>query len=90
MKKAKKGVTTNRTKRKRTETDPEASEVYQRIRGMLEVSDANFICAKIDLTKRNISENQNRFYNFLQCLNLRTQSLGLTSNWTLLKSGTVN
>ena len=58
-KKAKKGETTKRTKRKRTETDPEASDVYQPIRGMPEVSDANATCLKIYLTKGKISENQN-------------------------------
>ena len=56
---SKKGVTTNRTKRKRTETDPEASDVYQHIRGMLEVSDANFTSSEIYLTKGKTSENQN-------------------------------
>ena len=59
-KKAKKGLTTNRTKRKRTETDPEVSDVYQHMRGMLQVSDANFTSSKIYLTKGKISENQNR------------------------------
>ena len=58
-KKQKKGVTTRRTKRKRTETDPEASDVYQHIRGMLEVSDANTTCSKIYLTEEKNSENQN-------------------------------
>ena len=47
IKKAKEGVTTNRTKRKKkkkTEPDPEVSDVYQHIRGMLEVLDANVTC----------------------------------------------
>ena len=60
-KKANKGVTTNKTKRKRTETDPEVSDVYQHIRGMLEESDANFTSSKIYLTKGKLSETQNRF-----------------------------
>ena len=63
-KKQKKGVTTNRTKRKRTEPDPEVSDVYQHIRGMLEASDANVSCSKIYLTKGKISENQNQLQNF--------------------------
>ena len=50
--KQKKGVTTNRTKRKRTETDPEVSDVYQHIRGMLEVSDANVTSSKNILDQR--------------------------------------
>ena len=63
-KEAKKGVTTNRTKRKRAEPDPEVSDVYQHIRSVLEVSDANVTCSKIYLTKGKISENQNRLSNF--------------------------
>ena len=59
-KKAKEGITTNRTKRKRTEPDPEVWDMYQHIRGMLEVSDANVTCSKIYLTKGEISENQNQ------------------------------
>ena len=38
--------------------------MYQHIRGMLEVSDANVTCSKIYLTKGKISENQNRLSNF--------------------------
>ena len=45
-KNAKKGVTTNRTGRKRTEPDPEGSEVYRPIRAVLEASDANFTVQK--------------------------------------------
>ena len=60
-KKANKGVTTNKTKRKRTETDPEVSDVYQHIRGMPEESDANFTSSKRYLTKGKLSETQNRF-----------------------------
>lgn len=45
-KNAKKGVTTNRTKRERTEPDPEGSEVYRPIRAVLEASDANFTVQK--------------------------------------------
>ena len=60
-KKANKSVTTNKTKRKRTETDPEVSDVYQHIRGMLEESDANFTSSKRYLTKGKLSETQNRF-----------------------------
>ena len=63
-KEAKKGVTTNRTKRKRAEPDPEVSDVYQHIRSVLEVSDANVTCSKIYLTKGKISENQNQLSNF--------------------------
>ena len=59
-KKAKEGVTTNRTKRKRTEPDPEVSDVNQHIRGMLYISDANVTCSEIDLTNGKIFENQNQ------------------------------
>ena len=59
IKKTKEVVTTNRTKRKRTEPDPEVSDEYQPIRSMLEASDANVTCSKIYLTKGKISENQN-------------------------------
>ena len=40
------------------------SDVYQHIRGMLQVSDASATCSKIYLTKGKISENQNQLSNF--------------------------